>query len=59
MVRPLRMAAVLLCAPPAQCLLRLHPTHMTNIPEHLSQVQASDPPIEWVGEGQLSQLVSW
>ena len=53
------MAAVLLCAPPAQCLLRLHPTHMTNIPEHLSQVQASDPPIEGVGEGQLSQLVSW
>ena len=48
---------------PALCtltsLLPLHPTHMTNVPTSLSQVPAGDLPIKGVGEGWVSQLVSW
>ena len=59
MVRPLGMAALLLSVHYLTSLLCLHPTHMTNIPTYLSQVPAGDLPIKGVGEGWVSQLVSW
>ena len=44
MVRPLKMAVLLLSVHPLldQCLLHLHPTHMTDLPTYLSQAPAND-----------------
>ena len=60
MVRPLKMAALLLSVHPLpnQCLLHLHPTHMTDLPAYLSQAPASNCSYQRGSEGLAPLLVS-
>ena len=60
MVRPLKMAVLLLSVRPLpdQCLLRLHPMHLTDLPEYLPQAPASDCSYQSWGEGCAPLLVS-
>ena len=59
-VRPPKMAVVLLSVRPQldQCLLHLHPTHMTDLPARLPQAPASDCSHQRGGEGHPPLLVS-
>ena len=58
MVRPLKMAVLLLCVHPLpdQCQLHLHPSHMTDLPTYLPQAQLVTVLIK--GEGRAALLVS-
>ena len=54
------MAGLLLSGHPLpdQCLLHLHPTHMTDLPMYLPQVPAGDCSYQSGGEGRAPLLVS-
>ena len=59
MIRPLKMAALLLSAYPLldQSLLHFYPTHLTDLPSYLPQTAARDCS-SWGGEGRVPLLVS-
>ena len=59
MVRPLKMAVLLLSVHPLpdQCLLHLHPKHMTDLLTYLPQAPASDCSYQRGGEGRAPLLV--
>ena len=60
MVRPLKMAVLLLSVPPLldQCLLHLHPTHRTHLPTYSPQAPAGDCSYQRGSEGRAPLLVS-
>ena len=59
-VRPLKIAVLLLSGHTLlnQCLLHLHPTHMTDLPMYLPQAPASDCSYQKGHEGRAHLLVS-
>ena len=60
MVKPLKMAVLLFSVHPLldQCLLHLHPTHMTDLPIYLLQAPSSDCSYQRCREGHAPLLVS-
>ena len=60
MVRSLKVAVLLLSVRPRldQCLLHLHPTHMTDVPTYLPQAPAGDCSYQRDSEGCAPLLVS-